>query len=142
MQFGPGGAKVPQEEFLRAHADLLRRDDWIIDGYGSTTLSWERFSAADTLVYVDLPLSTHYRWVTKRLIKGLFSDPPGWPERSPLWSSSIQSYRVLWLCHRHLTPRYRELVTEAAASKRVHHLRSPAQIRSFLESVKEECVNT
>ncbi len=134
MQFGPGGARVPQEEFLCAHADLLRRDEWIIDGYGSTALSWERFAAADTLIYVDLPLSTHYRWVTKRLIKGLFSDPPGWPEHSPLWSSSIQSYRVLWLCHRNLTPKYRQLVTEAAASKRAHHLRSPAQIQSFLET--------
>jgi hypothetical protein len=37
--------------------------------------AWERFSAADTLVYVDLPLFTHYRWVTKRLVKGLFVSP-------------------------------------------------------------------
>src|SRR5882724_4612252 len=141
MQFGPGGMKVPQHEFLQAHADLLRRDEWIIDGFGSEALAWERFAAADTLIYVDLPLFTHHRWVTKRLIRGLFADPPGWPENSPLWSSSIQSYRVLWLCHRHLTPKYRQLVTEEAASKRVHHLRSPAQIQSFVETVKNERLN-
>ena len=138
MQFRPGGMKVPQHEFLQAHADLLRRDEWIIDGFGSVALAWERFAAADTLIYVDLPLFTHHRWVTKRLIRGLFADPPGWPDDSPLWSSSIQSYRVLWLCHRHLTPKYRQLVTEAAAYKRVHHLRSPAQIQSFVEAVKDE----
>ena len=34
MQFRPGGAKVPYGEFLLAHADLLRRDEWIIDGFG------------------------------------------------------------------------------------------------------------
>jgi len=138
MQFRPGGMKVPQHEFLQAHADLLRRDEWIIDGFGSVALAWERFAAADTLIYVDLPFFTHYRWVTKRLIRGLFADPPGWPDNSPLWSSSIQSYRVLWLCHRHLTAKYRQLVTEATASKRVHHLRSPAQIQSFIETVKDE----
>jgi hypothetical protein len=44
----------------------------------------ERFAVADTLVYVDLPLFIHFRWVTKRLAKGLFADPPGWPENSPL----------------------------------------------------------
>jgi adenylate kinase family enzyme len=142
MQFRPGGLKVPQHEFLQAHADLLRRDEWIIDGFGSAPLAWERFAAADTLIYVDLPLFIHYRWVTKRLIKGLLADPPGWPENSPLWSSSIQSYRVIWLCHRHLTPKYRQLVAETAASKRVHHLRSPAQIRSFLEALKKECMNS
>jgi len=32
MQFRPGGTAVPQDEFLKAHAELLRRDAWIIDG--------------------------------------------------------------------------------------------------------------
>ena len=132
MQFKPGGVKVPQHEFLQAHADLLRRDEWIIDGFGNAVLAWERFAVADTLIYVDLPLWIHYNWVTKRLIKGLFANPKGWPENSPLWSSTLNSYRVIPLCHRNLTPKYRQLVAETAASKRVHHLRSVAQIRSFI----------
>lgn len=142
LQFKAGGIKVPQEEFLQAHADVLRRDTWIIDGYGGTALAWERFAAADTLVYVDLPLLIHYTWVTKRLIKGLFADPKGWPTDSPLWGSTLSSYRVIPLCHRHLTPKYRQLIAEVAATKRVHHLRSAAQIHSFLEAVREEQKNT
>ena len=138
MQFNPGGVKVPQHEFLQAHADLLRRDEWIIDGFGNAALAWERFAVADTLIYVDLPLWIHYNWVTKRLIKGLFANPKGWPENSPLWSSTLSSYRVIPLCHRNLTPKYRQLVAETAASKRVHHLRSVAQIRSFIEAVKDK----
>jgi adenylate kinase family enzyme len=138
IQFRAGGDAVPHDEYLKAHADLLRREEWIIDGYGCVSSAWERFSAADTLIYVDLPLLTHYRWVTKRFIKGLFVKPAGWPENSLMWSSTISSYRVLPLCHRHLTPKYRRLVADAAKSKRVHHLRSPAQIRSLLEAVKKE----
>ena len=138
MQFNPGGVKVPQHEFLQAHADLLRRDEWIIDGFGNAALAWERFAVADTLIYVDLPLWIHYNWVTKRLIKGLFANPKGWPENSPLWSSTLSSYRVIPLCHRNLTPKYRQLVAETGASKRVHHLRSVAQIRSFIEAVKDK----
>jgi adenylate kinase family enzyme len=138
IKFKAGGEAVPHEEYLKIHADLIRRDEWIMDGYGCAASAWERFSAADTLIYVDLPLLTHYRWVTKRFIKGLFASPKGWPENSPLWSSTLSSYRVIPLCHRHLTPRYRQLVVDTAASKRVHHLRSPAQIRSFLEAVNKE----
>jgi len=136
MQFRAGGAAVPQEEFLKAHAELLRRDEWIIDGYGGSKLAWERFAVADTLIHVDLPLFTHFRWVTKRLLKGLFANPPGWPEGSPLISSTISSYRVLWPCHRHLTPKYRELVSAARGYKRVHHLRSAAGIEAFLEEAR------
>src|SRR5690242_2247702 len=34
MQFKAGGKAVPHDEYLKAHAELLRRDEWIIDGYG------------------------------------------------------------------------------------------------------------
>lgn len=138
IQFRAGGGKVRDEEYLEAHGELLRREAWIIDGFGSAASAWERFAAADTLVYVDLPLAWHYAWVTKRLLKGLFVNPEGWPKRSPIWSSTLNSYSVIPACHRHLTPRYRKLVAEAAASKRVHHLTSPAAMRGFLEAVRRE----
>ena len=137
IQYRTGGGKVPHEEYLKAHADLLSRDEWIIDGFGSVASAWERFAAADTLIYIDLPLLTHYGWVTKRLLQGLFVTPEGWPEDSPIWSSTLESYRVVWLCHRRLTPRYRELVANVASTKQVHHLRSPTEMRTFLESIKE-----
>ena len=139
MQWKAGGVAVPHEDYLRAHADLLRQDEWIIDGYGCVETAWERFSQADTLVYVDLPLAMHYWWVTKRLIKGLWKDPEGWPENSPLWSSTMAGYRVIPLCHREMTPRYRQLVAEAAGSKLVHHLRSPAEMTAFLKDVGRDC---
>jgi adenylate kinase family enzyme len=138
MQFREGADAVPHEEYLRAHAELLRQDAWIIDGYGDTATVWERFSVADTLIHLDLPLYQLRWWVTKRLIKGLFADPEGWPDRSPLWSSTRQSYKALRLCHDRLTPRYRQLIAEMVASKRVHHLRSPADIRTFLADVERE----
>jgi adenylate kinase family enzyme len=138
IRFKAGGGPVPYEEYLKAHADILRRDAWVIDGFGCVTSAWERFGAADTLVYVDLPLFMHYWWVTKRFVKALYVAPEGWPENSPMWESTISGYRVVGRCHRHLTPRYRQLVAEAAASKRVHHLRSPAEIRSFLEAVRTQ----
>jgi hypothetical protein len=34
IQFKAGGGPVPREEYLKAHADILRRDAWIIDGFG------------------------------------------------------------------------------------------------------------
>lgn len=138
IQYRPGGGQVPHDDYLKTHADLLSRDEWIIDGFGSVESAWERFSRADTLVYIDLPIATHYLWVTKRLIKGLFFTPEGWPDKSPMWSSSMQSYKVIGLCHRGLTPSYRQLVAEAAASKRVHHLRSLAEMAAFLNAIKHE----
>jgi adenylate kinase family enzyme len=142
MQFVAGGDAVPDEMYLKAHAELLRQEEWIIDGYGGFVPAWERFARADTLIYIDLPLVTHAWYVTKRLIEGLFVAPQGWPDNSPLWSSTMASYRVLWPCHRRLTPRYRQLVATEAACKRVHHLKSPADVAAFLDAVKRERAST
>ena len=37
--------------------------------------------------------------VTKRLIESLFIIPEGWPDRSPIWRTTMNSYKVAWLCH-------------------------------------------
>jgi adenylate kinase family enzyme len=138
IQFKTGGGKIPHDDYLKAHADLIGRDEWIIDGFGCEASAWARFSAADTLVYVDLPLSKHYWWVTKRLIKSALVTPEGWPENSPMWRSTLDSWRVIRRCERHLAPKYRRLVADASASKRVHHLTSASRIRRFLAAVKQE----
>ncbi len=137
IQFRAGGGEVPHDEYLRAHAELLKRDAWIIDGYGCRKSAWERFTSADTLIYIDLPLSTHFLWVTKRLLKGVLVNPEGWPADSPMISSTMSSYRVLWSCHRHLTPSYRKLVSEARPHKSVYHLRSKDEIGAFLAAVSD-----
>ena len=138
IKYKPGGGEVPHNEYLQIHSELLRGDEWIIDGFGCVPSAWERFSAADTLIYVDLPLFTHYVWVAKRLVKGLVVTPEGWPENSPMWSSTLKSYRVLRLCHEKLTPKYRQLVAEQAPHKRVHHLRSASAIKAFVGAVTNE----
>ena len=138
LQWQDGGAAVPHDVYLNLHRDLLAKEVWIIDGYGDTATVLERCSVADTLIHVDLPLAIHYWWVTKRLIMGLFADPAGWPKGSPLWSSTMSGYRVIPQCHKYLTPRYRQLISEMATSKFVVHLRSPREIRAFLDNVRSE----
>ena len=90
MKFLPGGAEIAHEEFLVQHDALLEREYWIIDGFGCVDSAWRRFAAADTLIHVDLPLSTHAAWVARRFLKGLFATPEGWPERSPMLRSTFR----------------------------------------------------
>jgi adenylate kinase family enzyme len=133
-----GGGKIPDHEYLTIHQDILGRDQWIVDGYGSLPSVWERLSVADTLIYIDLAIHAHYWGVTKRFATGLFRNPKGWPENSPVWESTLDGYQVVWRCHRHLTPRYRQFVADSASSKRVHHLTSRAAMKAFLRSVADE----
>lgn len=136
MKYHAGGVEVSTEDYQRAHQEVLATEQWIIDGFGSLDTLWPRLDAADSLVYVDLPLAMHFRGVTKRLVTGYFQPPEGWPEGSPIFKSSLRSYQVLWLCHKRLTPRYREYIQQAQGTKAVYHLRSRSQIAQFLASMK------
>jgi adenylate kinase family enzyme len=135
-----GGGAVAHADYVKAHDVIVARDTWIIDGYGCTRTSWERFGKADTLVFVDLPLPVHAWRVTKRLFQGLYRDPEGWPEKSPIIRGTLNGYRVLWPCHRHLTPRYRQVVAESRGAKRVHHLKSVREMDAFLADLSREAV--
>ncbi len=135
IQYKPGGIQVPYEEYKRSHEEIIAKDEWVIDGFGCLETVWLRLSKADTLVYIDLPLYVHFWWVTKRFITGFFIPPKGWPENTPLWKSSMNSYYTLWLCHQRLTPKYRDYVLQAKNTKKVYHLQSTKQIRKFFEAI-------
>lgn len=141
IQYQSGGAEVTHEEYKHTHEQILATDRWIIDGFGCMETLWLRLNEADSLVYVDLPLYVHFWWVTKRMISGSFIPPEGWPENSPILQSSMNSYRALWLCHKYLTPRYREYVDRARNTKSVYHLRSAEEISEFFESVLQRTVD-
>ena len=135
LQYRSGGVKVPEDEYKQAHGELIGSNQWVIDGFGSLDTVWQRLDQADSLVYVDLPIYRHFWWVTKRMVKGLFVPPEGWPEGSPILKSSLTSYQALWLCHKYLTPKYRNYVEQAQGTKRVYHLKTVAQTSQFLASL-------
>ncbi|MEA5508768.1 adenylate kinase [Crocosphaera sp. UHCC 0190] len=138
IQYQPGGTKVSYEEYKGIHEQIIAKDQWIIDGFGCLETVWLRLAEADTLVYIDLPLSLHFWFVSKRFVTGFFSPPQGWPENSPLVKSSITSYRTLWLCHRRLTPKYRDYVMKMRSTKTVYHLQSMRHISEFWDLMQTE----
>jgi hypothetical protein len=48
---------------------------------------------------------------------------------------TLNSYTTVWLCHTKLTPKYREYVEQAQATKQVYHLRSRQDIAQFYQTI-------
>ncbi|MDJ0553639.1 MAG: adenylate kinase [Microcoleaceae cyanobacterium MO_207.B10] len=138
IKYLPGGKEVPYSNYQQIHDEILATDEWVIDGFGSMETLWSRLNEADTLIYIDLPLPVHFLLVTKHFLTGFFVPPDGWPEGSPLLKSSMNSYRTLWLCHKYLTPKYRDYVKQAENSKSVYHLKSTQEIAEFLNLIETQ----
>ncbi len=132
IQYKKGGGRVPDEEFLARHAELLAQDRWVIDGFGTPQAFEAMLRAADVLVYVERSTPVHYWWVTKRLLKSPFADPIGWPENSPMLASTLSSYRFLRLSPRFWTPAMRERLLSMRPAKRVFVIRRQSDVWSLL----------
>jgi adenylate kinase family enzyme len=137
IKYQPGGGELPPAEFKAAHDELLKQDQWIMDGFGSLDTLWERLDTAETLVYLDMPVWRHYWWVTKRFLQSAWVPPAGWPERSPLLPGTLNAYTTVRLCHTKLTPKYREYVKQAKTTKQVYHLRSHQDIAQFYQDIAQ-----
>ena len=132
VQYQRGGSKVPDAEFLRRHAEILAQERWVVDGFGNPTAFEAMLQAADVLVYVERSIWTHYWWVTKRLLKSPFSRPLGWPEGSPLLSSTISSYRFLRRSPEFWTSTLKARLVALRPGKRVYVVRRRSDVAVVL----------
>ena len=126
------GEFVEREVFDLAHDNIINSESWIIDGFGPLGSFNTRLEAADTLVYIDLPYPISYWFVTKRMLKGLFVKPEGWPDGSSVIKGTIQSYKTLKLCPKFWNDDFRLRLELRAKEKEVYIIRSVTELNNFV----------
>jgi len=119
---------------------MLSGDDWIIEGFGPLGPFNQRLEAADTLIYIDLPYVVSYWLVTKRLLKGLFVKPEGWPVGSSVLKGSLQGYKILRLCPQFWNDDFRQKLEQCSANKSLYVVRSLSELND-LSSILSEINN-
>ena len=137
IQFVEGGARVPDEVFIKHHSEILANPRWVIDGFGTPRSFEDLLRAADVLVYVERAAIVHYWWVTKRFILSPFIKPLGWPARSPIVRSTISSYRFLRLSYKFWTPELRAKLLALQPGKRVYIVERQSDARTILNELKQ-----
>ena len=131
------GELVDRETFDQEHENILCSDKWIIDGFGPMGSFNKRLEVADTLIYIDLPYSVSYWLVTKRLLKGLFVKPEGWPDGSSIIKGSLQSYKMLKLSPTFWNDDFLQKLEKFTSIKSVYVIRSMSELNGFIESNAE-----
>ncbi|GAA3921213.1 adenylate kinase [Litoribacillus peritrichatus] len=134
IEFEANGERVDRAIYDKIHDSILSSDDWIIDGFGPIASFKQRLDAADTLIFIDLPYAVSYWLVTKRLLKGVFVKPEGWPEGSSVLKGSLQSYKVLKLCPKFWNKDFKQNLEKVSAGKSLHVIRSISELDSFVEN--------
>lgn len=133
IEYDQNGNKVPKQVFTRQHEQLLANPAWIIDGLGTISSFEQRLKEADTLVYIDLSYATCYWLVTKRLLKGIFTNPKGWPKGSSILKGSINGYKYLRLSPTFWNANFSNKLQNLANEKQIYVLKNLTEVRAFTE---------
>ena len=139
----PGWTPLPDEEFRSRAGAALSGDSWVADG--NYHLLADFVGLADTVVWIDLPRSVVMRRLFRRtLVRGLF--------RKELWNGNRETLknfvrldpeksilRWAWTRHSFYRQRYEEAASGGGAWEglAVVRLRTPAEVRRFVESLEE-----
>ncbi|MBA3421483.1 MAG: DNA topology modulation protein FlaR [Thermoleophilaceae bacterium] len=126
----PGWRRLDPAAWWALQKRLVRSDTWVIDGNYLSTLEL-RLSAADTVVFLDLP-SWRCVWrATWRVLRGRgrASTAPACPEQ--LDRRHLRFLRYIWRFPQTMRPRVLERLAEHEESTTILRLTTPSQVRRF-----------
>lgn len=131
LYWRPGWLERSANEWQHMVEDLLQEECWIIDGNYGRTLE-RRLSAADTVVFLDLP-----RWlclwrVLKRRLRFHGRSRPDMAEGCPERLTG-EFLRWIWFYAERRRAGILAQLREVAQEKEVVVLHSPREVESFLE---------
>lgn len=133
----PGWQARPRAERRALALEIEARETWIFEGGFSTTYA-HRLSRADTLIWLDVPVTLRLWRVTKRLITHYGQRRPDMAEGcvEGLHAESWAFYRWIWQTRQTGRARLADLAADAPDCVTVYHLSTSAQVRWLLEACK------
>ncbi|WP_299730172.1 AAA family ATPase [uncultured Tateyamaria sp.] len=135
IHWQPGWQARPRDLRRDMALEVENGAAWVFEGGFSTTYA-HRLSRADTLIWLDLPVSLRLWRVTKRLLRHWGQNRP---DMAPGCVEGIHGetwafYRWIWDTRHSGRARIVELLDTAPPELRVHHLTSTSAVRRFLEA--------
>lgn len=125
----------PFKETLALLGEVKTQDRWIIDGYGPLDDLQDRFAIADCIVFLDLPLKTHYFWALNRVLRSIFHSRDELPKGSSefSWVHIKKLFDAIEKHHRLMRPELVRILQKPHLEKKLYLVSSVAELNIILE---------
>lgn len=130
----PNWVGVPKDEQIKVQNNLVKKENWIIDGnYGGTMDI--RLNTADTIIFLDIPRTICVYRAFKRMLKYRNKTRPdmgeGCEERF-----SFEFFKWIWEYPKTKRPKIIDRLEKLSKEKKVIILKSSKEVEKFIEKVK------
>ncbi|MFX3675246.1 MAG: DNA topology modulation protein [Paenisporosarcina sp.] len=139
----PNWVEAPEEEFSKAQQEIVKKNQWIIEGNYYSTFEM-RAEHADTIIYLELPLYVCLYRVIKRRIMNNGKTRPDMGEDCKEkidWAFIKFIITTYYPRKREMEERFQVFQT-LGAKKDIIQLKSKREIHSFLENIHRQACET
>jgi adenylate kinase family enzyme len=140
LHWGPNWTMPPAEEFqARVEAALAAaQGGWVADGNYDSRLNKTVVAAADTIIWLDLPLGIKMYRLSRRTWRRVRGNIELWNGNRERWRDAFFGRESLfvWTIRQHVRHR-RQWPSRFAADPRFIRLRSEAEVRRWLDEWTE-----
>ena len=124
----PDKTHISREDFDARLGDILKLDQWIIDGNYSRTIE-RRIAACDTVILFDLPTEVCLDGAISRLGKGRYDMPWIDTELDPRFKEEIESFPTKNL------PTIYALIEKYKIGREIYVFKSRREADDFIEQI-------
>lgn len=132
----PNWVYTPEDEWQARVKELISPDSWIMDGNYTSTLKL-RASAADTIIFVNIPRRLSYLRIFVRFLRFRGETRPDLTEDCPE-KIDWDFIKWIWNYPRTRKPAIFKLLEKLHVSKNVFILRGQKEIEAFLHSLEKD----
>jgi adenylate kinase family enzyme len=141
LHHGPNWSEPTAEEFRVRVGEVMESapGGWVIDGNYDSKLGDLVVDEADTIVWLNLPLSVTFPRVVRRSVHRIRNDVELWNGNRETWRDQLASRDsiFLWMVKSHVRQR-RQWPKRFHDDSRLVRLRSQDEIARWLETVADE----
>jgi adenylate kinase family enzyme len=131
-----GWQLTPEADYAREHAEIIAREQWLIDGLGRQDSIAARLARCTGIILIDMPPWMHFWLAAERQQvwagNQLDHPPAGFADMPP----TRELFRMMWEVDRTWMPDIRAMCAEAElAGKMVTRLASVEEIDAFVKNL-------
>jgi adenylate kinase family enzyme len=130
-----GWQLTPTAVYEREHAEIIKSENWVIDGLGQQVSIPERLARATEITLIDMPLWMHFWLAAERQIAwatGKLEYPPGGISQMPPTQALFQA---IWDVEQNWMPAVRAMCANAERNgKSVIRLANVEQLNKFTDA--------
>jgi adenylate kinase family enzyme len=129
---GPGWVETPDQELKRQLEPILAREGWVVDNIYQRKLGTLILDAADTIVWLDLPIRVWLPRLYTRTRRRIRGDEPLWNDNRETWRTALLGWDSLFVYALRTHVRRRRTWPRELAPYPVTRLRTPRDVERWL----------